>query len=633
MWLFLFFSVYKYWVVFDVFLKELEGKMTNKICLRLSDKQKFWMLSLLLLFIYSLFRYSDVVFSTDYSLTNFGDGIGTVSGIFALNDLVRNGDWSYIFSDMAHFPDHAQALASAGPFSQTWKLIVIVFGTMFSPETTYDVVGMIGYFCALVSGFILFRYLGANSLIAGILCITLASIDNNVARAQGHLFGLGVIFGPIITVYFTSVVSNDPSRRNLLFLAAAHLFNINLNEYYGFFGIFFTVAFFLINTAIRFRYLNFKVLFQDLVIASVFFILVASILYPNSILFPVLEKLGLIESTSVSVKTHVHDWNSFVFFSLSDVFHVFESDIGFINNLLNEGRFKSELWEMSYRIGIVCPTITIILLYTIYIKDSVRFVELIIKLTPWLLATLLLFLFSLSPSYSFSLVPFTYEIAPMLRVGVRALLYFDIGVLSIFTICLSELSKLLIGGFSKRPKLNRLKFAFLSVTLVLFVHNDVSKLDLFERMPKLLLPDATDYNSLINEKNGILIEVPYLSPIESPPEDNYMYLFHRIYHQKKLANQIYHGSNNTKYTEDLDRLSKNINSLTNDFLDHLILSGVDYFAVSHDMYQVEKVLRRSQKIEVVYVGQHVTTFKVKEQFSSVDTDVYEFLHKAFNYEP
>ncbi|MEZ9464550.1 hypothetical protein [Vibrio splendidus] len=604
--------------------------MTMLLSLQLSERQKFWGVIVPLLFVYSLFRYSSVIFSGDMSLTNSGDGIGTISGIFALQDLVRSGEWQYIFSDMAFFENHGQALSSAGPFSQFWKIVSYLIGKIFSAETAYDVVGMLGYFFTMLAGFALFNYLGSSKIIAIILCVALASIDNNLTRATSHLFGLGVIFAPILVVLQTSKVGLNPNLRSLLILAGAHLLNLNVNEYYGYFGIFYTMTFFAVSTGLRYKLVNWKPLGYSIVISAFVFVFFACILYPNAITFPLLAKLGIVELEAVTVKTHVHDWGGFTFYSLAKIYHLFESDISYIRSFMDEQRFQSPLWEMSYRIGIVLPALIAIILYTIYLKSYVTFKVLIKSLIPWFSASGVLLCFALSPHYKLSLVHVTYELAPMLRVGVRALLYFDISMFAIFSICLAALRELNIKNETNKYRWNQYKIPLISILLSLFVYNDVSKLDLFEKMPALELPNKVTYSAIADNAEGILIEIPYLSPLDSTPESNYPYLLNRVYHHKILGNQVYYGSNNTKYTNALDRLSGKINHLDEIFLEELILSGAAYFAVSSSMPKVERVLRMSNKLENVSEDDAVVIFKVKNKFLSSNSDIREFLNKVMD---
>ncbi|EOD80119.1 hypothetical protein D515_00689 [Grimontia indica] len=604
--------------------------MTTILSSSKNNWNKTWLLVIPFLFIFSVFKYSDAIFSAEMSLANEGDGLGTIAGIFALQDLVQHEGLGYVFSDLAKFSNHGQALSEAGPFSQFWKIVSVTIGYFFSPQLTYDLVGMLGYFFSAVAAFYLFSYLGANRLISLVLAIALVSMDNTIARAYSHLFGLGVMFAPILVVMTTAIASNNPSRKWLIVLALVHIFNFNVNEYYGYFGVFYTISFFIAQTAINARKVDWKELVKNLTIASIVFVSALILLYPNVIGQSLLLKLGIISEISNKGGTHVHEWGAFTFYSVQKIHALFESDISFIQNLLDKERFSNDLWEMSYRIGFVLPVSIVLICYHIVLIQGRKSVDFLLKLAPWCLATLVSLCFALSPNYKISLVSLTYEIAPMFRVATRSLLYFNIGLFSILVISLVHLISILDKKAESGERFKKYSISAFALLLVLLVHNDVSRLDFFEKIPTLKLDTQSPYTVLSDRENGILVEVPYLSPKKSPPEQSYPYLFNRLFHKKILANQIYTGSNNKKYIDDLDSLSESINQLDEGFLNKLITNGVKYFAVEDNYSQTKLTLDNSRDVELIAEEKGVSIYVVKGEKSVKENNINRFLLNMFS---
>ena len=591
--------------------------------LDLIKRRSFFLIVFPFLCLFSVFKYSKVLFSHDLVLANSGDGLGTIAGIYALQDLVSNGGWSYLFSDMILYQNNGQALANPGPSSQFWKIISYSVGSFFTAETSYDVIAMLGFLSTLLVGYGLFRYIGLNKFIALLLCISFASMDNTIIRAQAHLFGLGVSFAPLLVVWSTLYVVRNLHTKSFVLLSLAHAFNINVNEYYGYFGVIFTIGFFMIFILTNYKKIEFLNLLKSIIIAALFFIVAMLVLYPNILTKPIINFL-FIKSNGHILNTHVHDWNSFTIYTLKTIFPVFESNIVFFDKLLNRDVFHTDIWEMSYRLGIVIPMLVLVFLYTIFVKDFSLFLQTVKKLCPWFFASLLMFLFTLSPENPFSLVFVTYEIAPMFRVGLRSLLYFNIGMFIILAILLLEIPKL----FSKdQGYKGKFLFSSMIVLIVLLVHNDVARFDMFNRFSGLKLDKKEAYASLATEPNGILLEIPFYSPITAPPESNYAYLANRIYHNKPIANQIYYGSNNTIYRDRLDILSKEINNLSKEVLDSLIDNGISYIAVSQKNTDAMEVLLASEKVKLLSKDDFVVIFKVEYPHSFDGINVTEFLHR------
>ena len=203
--------------------------------------EKWIVIVVVFLFLFfSFWRYSGVLQSENHALTNQGDGLGTIAGVFSVSEQITKYDSSYLFSDTFYSERNGGALLVPGPFSQFWKLTNVSLSTLYSPNSVYDMVGMMGFFLACLSGFFLCRFFKLNVYSSLIFAISIASLDVTILRANGHLFGLGVIFVPILVVLFTAKAGVAPTVKNVATLAVIHTLNFNVNEYYGFFGVFFT---------------------------------------------------------------------------------------------------------------------------------------------------------------------------------------------------------------------------------------------------------------------------------------------------------------------------------------------------------------------------------------------------------
>ncbi len=575
---------------------------------------------------YSLFKYSKVMFSGDLALANSGDGLGTIAGIFALQDLVHNGGWQYLFSDLAWYENHGQALAAPGPSSQFWKMVSFIVGSFFVPETAYDVIAMIGYFLTSLIAYVLFRYLGLNRTLSLILCISFASMDNTLVRAQAHLFGLGVAFAPLLVALLTVYAAKNRTTRALIYLALAHVFNFNVNEYYGYFGVFFTISFLFSSFTLNIRKQGVLDLLVPLSVALLFFILLMLLLYPNVIFEPAFNAL-FGKNDVPTTSSHTHDWNSFSIYTLKSVYPIFESNILSLDRLMNREVFHSETWEMSYRLGIVVPCLIIFLNFVIFIKDFPYFILTAKKIFPWLVAASVLFLFALDVRKPYSLVFLTYELAPMFRVGLRSLLYFNVAMFSILSISIVGITKV----YSE--ELNNIKykiFGFSLILALLLVHNDTTRIDMFQKFPGLKFSSTSPYESVKEMPSGILLEIPFYSPISDPPESNYQYMVNRMFHEKALANQVYYGSNNTVYREELDTLSKKVNDLSTDTLDELIYGGVSYIAVSNESLNSLESLYTSNKVALIVSDETISIFEVVGRTKKEDISVADFLKKIMD---
>ncbi|WED22000.1 hypothetical protein L3Q72_00870 [Vibrio sp. JC009] len=575
-----------------------------------------------------VWRYSDVIFSQTMSLANSGDGIATIAGIFAVSEQVLGYDSSLFISDMFQFERHGGLLAQPGPFSQIWKIVDVVFGGLFEPNTAYDVVGMLGFVLACACGYKLFSYINFNKFACIILSVIVASLDVTLIRSNSHLFGVGMFFIPILVVLYTMKAGKEVDNKIIVILAILHAVNFNTNEYYGYFGVFFTTSYLVVSWLIKVKDIEIRGLIKSLLIGLCAFLVLMLLLYPTVLFEPIASKLtsfGANEAAAKSAESHhVHDWNSFLIFSISNIYSIFEPDNAILARFINIDIFKNELWEMTYRIGLAIPLFIFVITYTVLLKDKEKIMADLQVIGPLVISSVVMLCLSLHPSFSFSLVPLTYKIAPMFRVSTRALLYFDICMLVMLALSLKWLVVIIKENIS-----NKIASAVLVALIVGFVgllsYSDSSKISIKGKLPALSLPIVDVYRELGELQDGVLMELPYHSPKTATPEAVYEYLYNRVAHKKPIANQVYTGSNNTKYLDDIHDFSEAVNNLDDQLLNNLVVGGLRYLAVKKDMDEVIEVIERSEVFGLVSSDERTNVYAVKEQAKLPSVSIQYFV--------
>jgi hypothetical protein len=584
----------------------------------------------LIFLLLSLWRYSDVLKSENHSLTNQGDGLGTIAGVFTVSEQITKFDSSYLFSDSFYSDRSGGALSSPSPFSQFWKLTTVSLSTFLSPNNVHDTVGMVGFFLACLFGFFLCQYFKLDVYLSLILAIAIASLDVTVARSDGHLFGLGVFFVPIIVVLFTAKAGVDPTVKNVATLALLHTLNFNVNEYYGFFGIFFTSSLLVAYWALYFSEHNFAQLVKVSVIGCLVFVLSMSVVYPNMVGNPLINLFVSSEGFSSS-NHHVHSWESFQEFSVENVASIFSPANSFFISLINAKDFEHNLWEMTYRIGLVLPVSVFFLLCVLFVVNKREALLTSKKLFVWSIPATVMLLLSISPKFTLSLVPLTYIIAPMFRVATRALLYFDLICFVMLILVTVPLLKELRGKLELDKRVKEVLLATFSICVGLLVYSDVSSIGLKEKMPSLALPNIDVYKVIAEEPDGLLLELPYFSPVTSTIEDGYLYTYNRIAHKKPIVNLIYGGSNNVEHRGAIHNFSLKVNTLNERVLKSLVNSGIKYIAVKNHMPKINELLEKTAIVNKVGNDGITSIYKVRvEDNSERGNDVWGFIREQYN---
>jgi hypothetical protein len=213
----------------------------------------------------------------------------------------------------------------------------------------------------------------------------------------------------------------------------------------------------------------------------------------------------------------------------------------------------------------------------------------------------------------------------MFRVSTRALLYFDIAIFVILGI--------LINGLfvTCRRKISN-KNIYLSVVYMLSLvvgvlsYSDASRISFLGKMPSMELPEIDVYRTVGDMPDGVLMELPYLSPETSAPEASYEYLYNRVGHKKPIANQVYTGSNNTKYTQALHDFSLRVNNLDSALLESLVSNGLKYLAVKDSMNNVLETVSSSESLVLIANDGTTSIFKAKDGLGPKSVDIKTFVY-------
>ena len=152
--------------------------------------------------------------------------------------------------------------------------------------------------------------------------------------------------------------------------------------------------------------------------------------YPRLMLGRVLVRSGLVTERSPYFG---HPDSDFSVYALAHVVTIFRPSLPWLGKTLPP--FPPDTAEFTFRLGTTIPVLAsalLAVLVVLFLRGPLPQRKRVLQQSLiWSAAAFLLLLFALSPRYVLSLVPLTHKIAPMFRVGVRALLFVHLGVLFI----------------------------------------------------------------------------------------------------------------------------------------------------------------------------------------------------------
>lgn len=517
----------------------------------------FMALLITLLFIsLGLWRFHPVLFTSGLALTNISDGIAAIGGISTLSEEISHQGWTSLLDDL-HQPtligEGTQAPAPVSTFSKT---IIWLMGQVSPPDNAWDLYALFGFVLIGLSGFLLAREVGAKPWAALTAALVLTHLDAFHSRLPYHIFGLGAYYIPLLASWAAVRAGRQPTWPRLFALAFFMMLNFQANEYYGYFGFFFSVMIFAGYGMVHAGAWpsTSRTILGRLAGTTLLFTVLMLLAYPHQIGDRLLAWIN--PGADIILHQPIRTWPEFVTLATDIPLYIFRPGADWAANLLPDALFqepKSQVWpwEYSYRIGLVLPAMTCLLFaLACWLRRSPAAISptpgktsqfcpaLQSVLRPalvWLGAALLIGLFGINPHYPLSLVPFTYTLAPIFRVGARAFLYVDIALIMMYTLAFSAA----LGSLSRHWRQERHRHPSISafaLGVTLLTLADVFSSPLLSPLPAKVLPDIHLYETLRHHPPGPVLELPLFSPVQDPPESNSLYIYHRIAHGQPLLN-------------------------------------------------------------------------------------------------
>ncbi len=613
-------------------------------------KKKIALASVLVLFaLVAAVRFRDV-FKPGLALTNNGDGLGTITLIQDFKEVSKREPlWKMLFESTFSNDRIGFGIKAPDRLNVFWRVQYLVFNEFFKADDVYDFIAASGFVLIGLAGYLLLRELGLGYLVSLVGALFFANLDNFMWRIGGHL-SLAVYYMPLFFLVFCVRAGKNPTKRNM---ALAGLFAVLMflhNEYYGYFGFFFgavvLVMYFLQGRKLR------RVLSEnrrELVNAGVGFAVFAAgllVLYPDlfvmklvHVFFPGFATEGAGSGGSVG-----HHFGAFIAFAVDNPLAAFRPGTEAFADLLGRNWGKTGVGEfMTMRFGFFAPLFILVFFLSLWLlrkHGKIQLSLLVRDAKIWVAAAIVAGLFANSPLRILSLAPLTYLAAPMFRVGARAFLYVDFAMIVVFCLYLSFVLEVVLEAAKKREISRSAGFLALAVAGVAFSFWDTSGGRLWKKIDALPLPDSSVYKAIAESPEGHVLELPYYSPLTSPPELNYDYIYFRGSYGYTLVNTPYHPPQNVLFTAQLDEFSKRANNPSDGFLNTLSKTGVRYIVVNKGFDRA--VVERSKLTRKIAEGSGKTIYELvpvpgyaTESFLQTflyQEPVVEFLNGAYGYE-
>jgi len=480
-----------------------------------------------------------------------GDGIGAIAGIgFLKSQPFLQNDNNKIISSLMVVPN--------GNVDKWW-IIKQFLALFFSPDNVYDFLVISFWLLNLLAGYFLFRTLKLNRFSAIIFGLTLAGLDVFQSRITGHLT-MAALFIPILQIAYGFKLLESPSGKNIYIFSILSFACFLSDEYYGYFGFIFSLTlialYFLLDIK---RAKEFKI--KEIIIGLIIFCSGMIIIYAD-----IFRALVVPNDSMKALISHSY-WDH-VYYSVKNPLEIFYSgQYGIKFTLLNPSEF-------TFHLGIYI----IIFIFALFLYAKIRRICLDNKLIlSTLFSGLILALFGLDPDYLLSLENITYHIAPQFRVGARAYLWVDFAVIIIAALIYRNIMR---AQSADTPRSTSFVTPLSSLLLV-FILLDTTMV-FYIKVPRLYpLPENPAYRFISEYPQGLLLELPFYSPSDSP-ELGYRYLYNYIDHKKMIVND----PSNLMYQYDpilasgLDQFKQYLNNPNREVIDLLRSTGIKYIAVS-----------------------------------------------------
>lgn len=469
-----------------------------------------------------------------------GDGIGTIGWIFDMNEHARSHGLSSIFTGAYHSSTIGGGMNLFGlPSSWFQRLLYFSLGSIVGDADVYDAIAMLCVFVIGLAGFIFGQVLGLGiffSLLLGACMLGLPSLD---IKLPGHLF-LANYYAAIFVVAAAIYYLRNPGYRRLALLVIANWVNFMIAEYYGYFGA--LVSFAMVITGLLWtrptgdwRHFFLK----HFPLASFSFLALMTLSFPDMILG---IASSVFQGSTAIVSNYTRLEMEYTLHAMHNSFSIFLPNAAWLSSLLSPwiGGPKNGS-EFIYRIGFFIPIMLglLIPLLGLWVKRKKQESSFIWIALVSLIGASVAYCLALRPEEPFSLVPFTREVAPMMKVSVRALLYVQILSLGMFVYCLSTGLKSLRWMLPKNSKAASAASGVLAITLLGLGYLDLAPVSIFHRSQAFALnelPFKPGYDALANEPEGYLLELPFQIPGLDSPEGDYDFYIGRMQHHKPILN-------------------------------------------------------------------------------------------------
>lgn len=539
----------------------------------------------------AVYKFWSVLTGDGLCLTDKWDGIAAVGGIQTLVDVFYQNP-GRIFSFQGFNPIEVGLGFGTTGWVNYLHLSLYLFVDLFTgtPDNTYDGVHFVLYVFNGLAFFYLLREMGCNWVFGLLGGLFLNHSDILVFRLDMHHY-IGYPIFAILAILYSIRTARTLKTSDMILFAVVSVLNFPYFEYYGFFGAFVSIALFL---AYFFYYqkisrLDWKSLLGKFLVSLSVFGFVFILLYPTIVL-PKVVALFAVKTERIADTSFARDSFDFVAFSVRNFWYTFSPELTILQKILPAKHFKNDIWENTYRIGFLVPFLVLVYFLVQLSSRRDQLPKIPRSLVLFLLclpAMLISVLFALSPNtYSLSWVYFTYQIAPMFRVGIRSLVYFDLILLAFFIIALQSfwqsfhsraLGKVLVGLFA----------------LVAF--HDVSQIPLHAQLPAYELPDTSVYRKLREEPPGVVLELPFYSSDIEGELFTYGYLYHRSIHGHPMLNHpIPAGS---RYNFAFAKFGSYLRDLDEVKIASLCASGIRYLAIHSTTPDVVHLAREKYEAE------------------------------------
>ncbi len=579
--------------------------------------------------LFGYWKFEEALTNPEMCLTGGGDGIGGLGNLFTLRQEADENGLGVLFGDTFSSEKIGFGLAVPLPMSIYWKWNFFILGHLFSPQNVYDFNGLLSFVLIGVFTFILLREMRVSIFFSIVGALLLTHMDHFFARLDGHLFGVGSYYVPVLLAWGAIRAGKKPTLLRLAILALLNVGNFLVFEYYGYYGLFFSCGLFLCYFVKNIKKNHFEParLAIRLSVAGLVFVILMCLCYPTLVLPKIASPFINERTSAVNVHNAVHQWWDFLYYSVRKPLSLFSSSLPGLANLSRYSPFKSDLGEFTFRIGFVLPIFIFASLISVAcayaLRKSQERREFILECAAWILPALLISFFSVNPEHFISLVPITYKIAPMFRVAARAFLYVDITVIVLFAYTADRIARFAMDnlkspGSIRRRGLYACLLLVIGFTTILGIM-DVAGSRIWRKVTARRLPDTTVYESLKDKPEGLVLELPMYSPVADAPESNYFYLYARTKHGFPLVNTSYPLPSNMEFRDALHNLANYLNCLSPQVVNELKSTGVRYVIVDKRKIN-DSVLRKSPDVSLIADTESKSVFQIKvdELFNTKD---------------